>query len=329
MKPAADSHHESEKQADDIVRVRQSTLIKLNREAKNLPLKAGKITARLNGSYLTIFKGLGMEFDEVRPYQAGDDLYSIDWNVTARTGEAHTKVFREERERPVLMWVDYRQPMFFGTRGSFKSVLAAKTAALLAWSAAQHGDRLGGLIYSEKQHDELRPKRGKSGALRLIHRLSNHSAWDDYANNQQHPDNQYLAKQADLKHAAAESLHRLRRVTHPGSLIFLISDFRHFDRLAERYLAAMSGHNDVVMIAIHDPLERRLPAAGHYRFSKGKTIVDVDTRNQKTCTDYQQKFENRQRQLKKLCRKLGVFYLSLSTEDELVSRLQSGLGLKP
>ncbi|PCI06195.1 MAG: DUF58 domain-containing protein, partial [Gammaproteobacteria bacterium] len=130
--------------ADDIVRIRQSTLISLNREAKNLPLTPRKITAKLSGTYLTIFKGLGMEFDEVRPYQAGDDLYSIDWNVTARTGEAHTKIFREERERPVLMWVDYRQPMFFATRGSFKSVVAAKIAALLAWSAAQHGDRLGG-----------------------------------------------------------------------------------------------------------------------------------------------------------------------------------------
>ena len=328
MNSAANNQNEPEKPADDIVRVRQSTLIKLNREAKNIPLKAGKITARLNGTYLTIFKGLGMEFDEVRPYQAGDDLYSIDWNVTARTGEAHTKIFREERERAVLMWVDYRQPMFFGTRGSFKSVLAAKTAALLAWSAVQHGDRLGGLIYSEKQHNELRPLRGKSGALRLIHHLSHHSAWDDYTNNQ-HPGNQYQAKQADLQYAAAQALHRLHRVTHPGSLIFLISDFRHFDRLAERYLAAISGQNDVVIIAIHDPLESRLPAAGHYRFSKGKTIVDVDTHNRKTCQNYQKKFETRQSQLKKLCRKLGIFYLSLSTEDALLSRLQSGLGLKP
>ncbi|MBL4711936.1 MAG: DUF58 domain-containing protein [Gammaproteobacteria bacterium] len=314
--------------ADDITRIRQSTLISLNREAKNLPLTPGKITAKLSGAYLTIFKGLGMEFDEVRPYQAGDDLYSIDWNVTARTGEAHTKVFREERERPVLMWVDYRQPMFFGTRGSFKSVVAAKTAALLAWSTAQHGDRLGGLIFSENQHDELRPLRGKTGTLHFIHRLSNHSAWDEYQQNQQHAGKPYDIKKAALEQSAAQALHRLRRVTHSGSLIFLISDFRHFNSLAESYLAAMSCHNDVVMINIHDPLESRLPSAGHYRFSNSKTNIDVDTHNQKTCDDYQQQFIQRQQYLKNMCRRMGMFYLSISTADELVSSLQSGLGLK-
>lgn len=310
--------------ADDVVRIRQSTLIALNREAKNLPLNPGKINAKLGGTYLTIFKGLGMEFDEVRPYQAGDDLYSIDWNVTARTGEAHTKIFREERERPILMWVDYRQPMFFGTRGSFKSVMAAKIAALLAWSAVQHGDRLGGLIFSEQQHDELRPLRGKAGTLHLIHRLSHHSAWDTHQKKGGH----YQLDKWLLEQCAAEALHRLRRVAHSGSLIFLISDFRFLNPLAKQYLAAMSTHNDVVMINIHDPLESRLPAAGYYRFSNGKKEIDIDTHNKATCANYQQRFAQRQQDLKKLCRKLGIFQLNISTEDNIVQRLQTGLGLK-
>ena len=166
-------------EADDIVRVKQSTLIKSYSAAKNLPLNSNGIKARLSGNYLSAFKGRGMEFDEARPYQPGDDIRSIDWRVTARTGKTHTKLYREERERPVLLWVDYRRSMFFGTQNYFKSVLAAKTAALLAWSAAQHGDRLGGLIFSENIHQELRPQRGKAGTLHFIKKLCEHPAWDD------------------------------------------------------------------------------------------------------------------------------------------------------
>lgn len=306
--------------ADDIVRIRQSTLIGLNREAKNLPLKPGRIRAQLSGTYLTLFKGLGMEFDETRPYQVGDDLYSIDWNVTARTGEAHTKIFREERERPVLLWVDYRQPMFFGTRVAYKSVIAAKMAALLAWSAAQHGDRIGGLIFSELQHDEIRPLRGKAGALHLIYKLCEHSAWDENQNGVTgHDTNQ---------NSAAEALHRLRRVTRPGSLIFMISDFRHFNGLAERYLTAIARQNDVVLLSIHDPLETSLPAAGYYRFSDGQSEIGINTRNQQTCKTYQQQFEQHQQHLRDMCRRLGLFYLSTATDSDLLSCLQTGLGLK-
>ena len=180
------------------------------------------------------------------------------------------------------------------------------------------------MIFSEQQHDELRPLRGKAGTLHLIHRLSHHAAWDNY----QERGNHYQFDQAVLENSAAEALHRLRRVAHSGSLIFLISDFRYLNKLAEQYLAAMSTHNDVVMINIHDPLESRLPAAGYYRFSNGKKELDIDTHNKKTCADYQQRFEQRQQDLKKLCRKLGIFHLSISTEDDIVQRLQTGLGLK-
>ncbi|PCI07412.1 MAG: hypothetical protein COB77_04670, partial [Gammaproteobacteria bacterium] len=177
-------------------------------------------------------------------------------------------------------------------------------------------------------HNDIRPLRGKAGTLHLIHRLSHHLAWDDYEQNKQTPNKRYHVEKAVLEQSAAQALHRLRRVAHSGSLIFLISDFRDFNSLCERYLAAMSCHNDVVLIAIHDPLESRLPTAGHYRFSNGKINIDIDTHNRKTCEDYQQQFSQRQQYLKNLCRRMGMFYLSVSTEDELVSRLQTGLGLK-
>ena len=115
----------------DPVHVSIPSLLKLRQAATGLDLRSRFIRARQGGSYMSAFKGMGMEFDEVRPYQPGDEVRHLDWRVTARTGRPHTKLFREERERPILLWVDYRANMFFATRGVFKSVLAARAAALL------------------------------------------------------------------------------------------------------------------------------------------------------------------------------------------------------
>jgi len=114
---------------DDIVRIRQSTLIGLHRDARHIPLIARSVKAAMSGGYLSAFRGRGMEFYESRPYQPGDDIRAIDWRVTARSERTYTKIYREERERPVLLWVDLCHRMFFGTRNCFKSVLASKLAA--------------------------------------------------------------------------------------------------------------------------------------------------------------------------------------------------------
>ena len=167
--------------AIDPVRISLASMIGLRHAARSLPLKATKIRAQRSGGFLSPFKGRGMEFDEVRPYQPGDDIHSLDWKVTARTGKPHTKLFRDERERPILLWVDLRSPMFFATRGMYKAVAAARAAALLAWSAILQGDRLGALIFSEHKHVELRPQRGSAAALHFMKQLVEHPAWTDRA----------------------------------------------------------------------------------------------------------------------------------------------------
>ncbi len=301
-------------EADDIARVRQSTLIGLNRDARQIPLNSVKIRAQYNGQYLSAFKGRGMEFDEARPYQPGDDIRAMDWRVTARTGKPHSKVFREERERPVLLWVDYRAPMFFGTQQHFKSVLAARIAALISWSTAHRGDRLGGLIFSEDEHIELRPSRGKSASLHFIKQLAKHSAWD-------------TSHSQNGEQSAAEALARLQRVSKPGSLVFLISDFRQMNELAWSRLSLLSRHCDVVFIDIHDPLEQQLPPAGIYKVTNGQRELSLNTFNRKQATQYQQRFQQQQEKLRASCRKLGIHYISLSTADNALARLQEGLGL--
>lgn len=306
-----------ENQADDIVRISQSTLIGLNRDARQLPLNSASIRAQFNGQYLSTFKGRGMEFDESRPYQPGDDIRSMDWKVTARTGKAYSKVFREERERPVLLWVDYRQPMFFGTQQHFKSVLAAKIAALLAWSTAHHGDRLGGLIFSETSHIELRPSRGKSASLHFIKQLAQHSAWGPSTDTTEH------------KKSAADALNRLQRVNKPGSLIFLISDFRNMDEKSWSQISQLNRHSDIILISINDPLEQQLPPAGNYRISNGKEELNLNTYSKKQRQAYQSRFLNQQLQLQNTCRKQGMHYLNISTIDDILPTLQQKLGVSP
>ena len=126
----------------------------------------------LAGPNKSNFRGRGIDFEEVRNYQPGDDIRSIDWRVTARTGTAHTKLFREERERPVLVAVDQRSSMFFGSSHCFKSVLAAQLASLLAWSALDAGDRVGGLVFNDASHREIRPRRSRKTVLALLSQIS-------------------------------------------------------------------------------------------------------------------------------------------------------------
>jgi len=156
------------KQAEGITWISAQSLIKLRLQANQLPLDSGKIHAKQGGAYMSAFKGRGMEFDESRIYQAGDDIRNMDWRVTARTNTPHTKVFREERERPVLLWLDLSASMMFATRKKFKSVIACEIASLIAWSAAKNNDRIGGLIFSENEHVEMKPQNRGAGFYRSL-----------------------------------------------------------------------------------------------------------------------------------------------------------------
>lgn len=298
-------------------RVTSQTLIELARAGEQLPLRSVNLRALNSGLYVSPFKGRGMEFDETRPYQPGDDIRSLDWKVTARSGRAHTKLFREERERPVLLWVDLSPTMFFATRGVFKSVMAAKAAALLAWSATAHGDRLGGLIFSDETHRELPPRNGKSGVLRFIQTLSHHPAWDQ--------SNRPVGNPADtVLHAVV----RLRNVARPGSLVFLLSDFRHLTAQTESHLNQIARHNDVVLVYISDPLENRLPPAGRYRFSNGIDTLSIDTGDDNLREHYEQRRRAHVERLERLCSRNRIFMLPLGTQDNVVHKLQTSLGLR-
>ncbi len=292
-------------------------LIKLRHEAKGLPPEPKRARALMDGGYRSAFKGRGMEFAETRIYQPGDDIRHMDWRVTARTGKPHVKLFREERERAVLVWADFRRPMFFATRGRFKAIQAARAATLAGWGAALRGDRLGGLIFSEFEHRELRPQRGDRAVLNLIRTFTTFPTPN--STDQAHENPQ----------AFSQALIRLRRVAMPGSLIFLFSDFRGLTETDQTHLTQLSRHNDVTLFFLHDPLERSLPPPqGRYPVSFGQAqprLLHVN--NPQLRAEYAAHFQKRLEQLTTLCRTLGALLISCSTDDEAPTALRRAFGL--
>jgi uncharacterized protein (DUF58 family) len=255
-----------------------------------------------------------MEFDESRPNQPGDDPRSIDWRVTARSTTAYTKLFREERERPVLVVVDLRSNMHFATRGCFKSVNASRAAALLAWAAHHRGDRLGGLIFGDTTHRELKPRLGRRAALRFVHELVGHRDW------------QRGDSAAASSDALAQAMSALRRVARPGSLVVVISDFVGFSRSAQSYLSSVARHNEVLAVFMNDPLERDLPPPGRYRLVSPDDELAIDTFANAARRDYHNAFEQRTQELEAFCQRYGVHLMPMATDDDPVSTLQTALG---
>jgi len=298
------------------VRISQAGLIRLNGPARAISLDVLRVNSLQTGAYVSHFRGRGMEFDESRPYQPGDDPRNIDWRVTARSSEAYTKLFREERERPVLVVVDLRSNMHFATQGCFKSVNASRAAALISWAAHHRGDRLGGLIFGDSTHLELKPKLGRQAALRYVHQLVNHPDWETGASGPAEDE------EAPLSRAMAA----LRRVARPGSLVVVISDFVGFSRAAQAYLAGVARHNEVLAVFVSDPLEHDLPPPGRYRLVSNDAELAIDTYARTARHDYEAAFEERQHSLEKFCQLYGIHLLAMSTEDDPVVCMQTALG---
>jgi uncharacterized protein (DUF58 family) len=296
----------------ELVRASLPELLALRAAGATLNLEARGIHAVGSGAYVSAFKGRGMEFDETRPYQVGDDPRAIDWRVTARTGKAFTKLYREERERPVIVGLDLTPSMHFATAGMFKSVLGTRAAALIAWSAIAAGDRLGGLVFSGGNHVELRPRLGRGAVLRFLKVVTRDDFWGNAA--------------AASATGLSEALTRMRRVARPGSLLAVISDFRGCDEDAENTLGTMARHNEVLLIAVHDPLESELPPPGRYRITDGSTDLEFDASDRERRRSYRERFQVRQARLKHLARKFNMRLVTASTVDQPYQCLEGMLG---
>jgi len=288
-----------------------SELIAMQHQAASLAVRRKYIRAAMSGTHVSRLRGRGMEFDEVRVYQPGDDVGSIDWKVTARKGMTHVKLYREERERPVLVCLDYRKSMFFATQGSLKSVVATQAAALLAWHGVAHGDRLGGMIFSGETHAEIKPMRGKRGVLALLNQCSRHPAW-------QH------TLQTTAQPTLAALTRKLRYTNKHGSLIYVLSDFRGLTEQATADLAQLARHNDVVLISVVDKLEQTFPQSGTYPVFDGKQYFHIQATPQ-LCQQWQAHFDAHQDKLDTLQIKYGITHITLHTDDVVADALMRAL----
>ncbi|WP_268797175.1 DUF58 domain-containing protein [Pseudomonas huanghezhanensis] len=295
------------------IRVSLAELIEMRHRVREVQLfSTPSRRSPLIGLHHSKLRGRGVDFDQVRVYQAGDDVRTIDWRVTARTQEPHTKLFHEERERPIFIMVEQSRRLFFGSGLVFKSVMAAQAAALVGWAALGHNDRVGGLVFGDNEHYEIKPRRSKQSLLQLLNRLVRV--------------NQSLHTEAVAdRDTFGIALRRAREVLRPGSLAIILCDERALSDSAEQQLSLLSRHCDLLLLPISDPLDHALPAAGLLRFTERGAQLELDTLNPELRQTYRAQGEARVARWERLAQKLRVLMMPLSTQREMVEQLREYL----
>jgi uncharacterized protein (DUF58 family) len=263
------------------------------------------------GGRLSRHRGRGVDFAEVRLYQPGDDVRSIDWRVTARKAKPHTKVYREERERPTLIVVDQSRAMFFGSRVRMKSVAAAECAALLAWHSVDAGDRVGGLVYDDAAEYAFKPFRSARAVVRLLNQIGQSNA--ALRNS--------VARNGPRSRRLPMVLEHVVRVARNGHRVYLISDFLGFDDGDERQLKRIARHNSVALIHISDPLEQDLPPPDRYTVTDGAARSVLSTADTRVRQQYRDDFLAHAGKLEAACHATRSQFIRLSTNEAAVARL--------
>ncbi len=261
--------------------------------------------AQLMGGHRSAQRGRGLEFEEVRLYVNGDDARNIDWRVTARRGRPHTKLFREERERPVWIVADLHQGLYFGSRRQFKSEVLLRTAAILAWVAAQGGDRVGAVISNGGTAPIIfSPRAREAGVLPLLQALV-----------EAQPKSPSAPKKGSL-HLAISTLQPLLQ---PGSMIILLSDFADVDAKVEEILASTAPKNDCRLLWITDPLESSGLPAGNFRVGLPGQLWWMngdDTRNR-----WKNEWQAREQNMIDLSLRLNLPLSRLSTHNDVIESM--------
>lgn len=290
-------------------------LLRLRFAAQDLKLFAKRpVRSLLTGGERTRFRGRGIDFEEVRLYQPGDDIRAIDWRVTARTQVPHTKIFREERERPVFMVADQRATMFFGSQRCFKSVLCAHICALLGWAALGNSDRVGGLVFGDHTQRDIRPRRSKHAMLELLHQLQ------DYNHRLQSP----IPPADGVK--LVDILADTRRIAKPGCALFIVSDFHDFDAACEQQLFELARHTDVTLVHVFDPLERQLASNAILTISDGQSRCRIPANERRFQQAYHENYQKHLQDLTRSCQRLNLSLLSYATNDDIQHLLRERFG---
>jgi uncharacterized protein (DUF58 family) len=295
-------------------------LVRLKADAHGFSfLPRQPVSSLLSGRHASRLRGRGLAFEELRQYVQGDDVRTIDWKATARLRSPHVRVYNEERERPVLIVVDQRSSMFFGSRRAMKSVTAAEVAALAAWRALGSGDRIGGIVFNDQEIVELRPHRSQTRVLGLLHEI--------VRSNQALVSNPPLVDtakaEANLNQALAAAL---RRANH-DHLVVLVSDLDGADQETRRLATLLAAHNDVLVVAIYDPLGASLQGQpGMVATDRGKTYVLPQGAG--FADTFQKEFATILDHWRSVFRALQIPILPLSTAFSPVDQLREIFGVR-
>ncbi len=266
------------------------------------------------GRHYSSQRGRGLNFEELSHYRIGDDTRMMDWKVTNRTGKPHVRVFTEERERPIMLVVDQRQSMFFGSQEKMKSVVAAETMALLAWRHIALGDAVASLLFNDTKEFDSKPHRSSELLLQDFGYLSklNRSLLVTSANK----------STVDSSTSLTRTLSRLNALCRHDYVVVFISDFYGFNERAGSLLKSLSLRNDLVVVNIQDQIEGSLPPNTQFIAGDGQLQLAVNTDDKKIASEYAAQAKLKQKRITKLCRTLAVPYVEMNTSDSASQQLR-------
>ena len=291
-------------------------LLRLKHRARGFSFQPRQpVHSLLAGRHASRLRGRGLNFEELRHYFEGDDTRTIDWLATARLGSPHVRVYSEERDRPVLLLVDQRSTMFFGSRRAMKSVVAAEAAALAAWRVTSLGDRVGAVIFGDDGLTSVKPQARDAGAVHVLTEIARRNA--------------ALGKPAQAGRSRGrlnEALAAAARMSLHDGLVCLISDAAGEDAETQRLITNLCAHNDVLAIFVQDPLEQDLPDIGLATFSSGEAQIELDA----SVPSLRKRFSEERRQwrarLAGLSRDRTIPVLPIATDRDVAVQLRELIG---
>ncbi|TWU42670.1 DUF58 domain-containing protein [Novipirellula artificiosorum] len=301
---------------DERVYVNLHQLNLLQHRARGLSfLPKQPVHSLLSGRHASRIRGRGLNFEEIRVYHPGDDVRTIDWKVTARLRSPHTRVFTEERDRPVLLVVDQRIGMFFGTQLNMKSVTAAQVAALSAWRVLDSGDRVGGIVFNDSAVETITPHRSRQTVEKILQTVVQFN-------------HQLSADSAAQPNAAKfnQVLEQVVRIAKHDYLITLVSDFFGCDDQSFRYLQRIRQHNDVIAAFVHDPSASKLPTSRDFVITDGDLQVELALSGKRMRQRIEDSTSGRIANVLALQNRLQMPVLPISTAEQVSNQLHKLLG---
>lgn len=303
---------------EQMVYASMPALVALQQEAHGfsfLPTQSRR--GPLAGRFASRLRGRGLDFEELRHYQYGDDIRYLDWKATRRLGRPHVRVFSEERDRPVILVVDQRMSMFFGSTWKMKSLIAAELAALAAWRAKDSGDRVGAIIFDETSVREIKPRRHGGTLVNILSEIVDLN--NTLASDQNRP--QHTGR---LNHVLGQAA----RIARHDAILLVISDLQGWSDETSRHLTRIARHNDVVVSLIHDPLERDLPHGHVIAVSDGSLQIQIDTKKDQLRREFSDTFDSKVSWLENRLARVGVPVIPVTTVAPVADQLRKIIGIR-